>query len=87
MNKINMEGQGKCKHCNLYRFCPTFQYRNRFNDIRNQVVVTNHNQLVQSVLNSLSGRTPISLSNIKPNAADQDLFDVPTPLSFCRSIR
>ncbi len=58
-HKINMESRGKCKHCELYRFCPTFQYRNRFNDIRNQVVITNHNQLVQSVLNSLSGLTPI----------------------------
>lgn len=58
-SKINLESQSKCKHCDLEWACPTREHRNKFNDMRHQVVVTNHNQLIQSVLNVLDYRAPI----------------------------
>ena len=58
-SKINLESQSKCRNCDLSWSCPTFQHRNKFNDLKNQVVVTNHNQLIQSVLNVSLGYSPI----------------------------
>lgn len=39
--------------------CPTYSHRSKFNDPKNEVIVTNHNQLVQSVINRQEGRLPI----------------------------
>jgi len=53
--RINLDTQARCKYCDFAWECPTNQHREKFNDPRYQVVVTNHNQLIQSVLNVKDG--------------------------------
>lgn len=49
----------KCVICKENSLCPTYSYRKEFNNRKNQVIVTNHNQLIQSVINKTDGFMPI----------------------------
>ena len=56
---LNLHTNGDCSYCKDRTICPTYNHRRKFNDPNYSAVVTNHNQLVQSVINHQSGRTPI----------------------------
>lgn len=58
-SEIRLEKLKDCLFCSKKTICPTFEHRGKFNNPRINVVVTNHNQLVQSVLNIQEGRPPI----------------------------
>ena len=58
-SKINLSTQRDCKDCYSGGECPTDNHRRKFNNLTYKVVVTNHNQLIQSVINSLKGFSPI----------------------------
>ena len=58
-NQFNLQNQGDCTFCQDRSICPTYNHRRKFNDPNYGVVVTNHNQLIQSVLNHFEDRKPI----------------------------
>jgi ATP-dependent DNA helicase DinG len=58
-DRINLDTQSRCKFCDYEWECATYKHREKFNDPRYQMVVTNHNQLIQSVLNVKDGFKPI----------------------------
>ena len=58
-NQLNLQNQGDCTFCQDRSICPTYNHRRKFNDPNYSVVVTNHNQLIQSVLNHFEDRKPI----------------------------
>lgn len=43
--------KGKCRDCIFSYKCPTEQHRSKFNSSVNELVITNHDQLIQSVFN------------------------------------
>lgn len=63
--KINLTAQRECRYCQTAEMCPTNNHRKRFNDHKYKIVVTNHNQLIQSVLNHLRNSSPI-IDYIRP---------------------
>lgn len=56
---VRLEKLKDCLYCGRKTICPTAEHRSQFNNQRINVVVTNHNQLVQSVLNIQDGKPPI----------------------------
>lgn len=44
----------ECERCSYALQCPSFQHRNRFLHEQNELVITNHEQLIRSVLNRLN---------------------------------
>lgn len=63
--RVRLESLRDCLYCGRKAVCPTVKHRSKFNDPSINVVVTNHNQLVQSVLNIQEGRPPILDLNMK----------------------
>lgn len=57
--QIRLERLKDCHYCGKKAMCPTSEHRSKFNDTQINVVVTNHNQLVQSVLNIQEAKPPI----------------------------
>jgi len=57
--KVNLTSMGACRNCKHRLYCSTFSHRRKFNNPDSKVVVTNHNQLIQSVINDLTDREPI----------------------------
>lgn len=55
-NNISLDSGSKCKYCAHYKDCPTRKHREKYNDLRHKVVVTNHNQLIQSIINKINGQ-------------------------------
>lgn len=54
-NQVSLKATKKeCERCNYSLQCPSFQHRNRFLQEQNDLVITNHEQLIRSVLNRLS---------------------------------
>ncbi|WP_207643880.1 ATP-dependent DNA helicase [Desulfitobacterium hafniense] len=64
-DKIKLETHSQCYWCDMRSTCSTHAHRKRFNDPSINVVVTNHNQLVQSVLKKRDGGTPILNYNLQ----------------------
>lgn len=62
---VRLDRLKDCLYCGRKTVCPTAKHRSKFNDPSINVVVTNHNQLVQSVLNIQEGRPPILDLNMK----------------------
>lgn len=58
-SKINLSAQRECIECHSNEMCPTYSHRRKFNAPDVQIVVTNHNQLIQSVINRLKYISPI----------------------------
>ncbi|WP_434510083.1 ATP-dependent DNA helicase [Desulfitobacterium sp. AusDCA] len=56
---VRLEKLKDCQFCSKRTSCPTAKHRSKFNNPSINVVVTNHNQLVQSVLNIQEGKPPI----------------------------
>lgn len=57
--QVNLQSQSDCIYCRQRAGCPTNGHRHQYNNPLHNVVVTNHNQLVQSVLNRQAGVMPI----------------------------
>lgn len=57
--QVNLKANKDCNYCDKRLMCPTAIHRAKFNDPRINVVVTNHNQLIQSVLNLQNEQAPI----------------------------
>lgn len=55
--KINMESSSFCRNCKFAYNCSTRKHRNNFKSPDNQLVITNHGQLIQSLLNDLDSDT------------------------------
>ncbi len=62
--QVRLERLKDCLYCGKKTMCPTSEHRSKFNDTQINVVVTNHNQLVQSVLNIQEAKPPILNLNI-----------------------
>lgn len=58
-NRVKLQTHNECLFCNRKLTCPTGIHRSKFNHPSIDVVVTNHNQLLQSVINVTDGYTPI----------------------------
>lgn len=61
-DKINLESTAwECRNCAINQTCATYDHRNRFKDKENDLIVTNHDQFIVSVLNAMeqSGRNEI----------------------------
>jgi len=57
--QVNLKANKDCSYCDSRAICPTATHRAKFNDPRINVIVTNHNQLIQSILNLQNEQTPI----------------------------
>lgn len=55
--QINMESNSLCRNCKFAYNCSTRKHRNNFKSPDNQLVITNHGQLIQSLLNDLDSDT------------------------------
>ncbi|PEU46911.1 hypothetical protein CN387_03385 [Bacillus cereus] len=55
--QINMESSSLCRNCKFAYNCSTRKHRNNFKSSDNQLVITNHGQLIQSLLNDLDSDT------------------------------
>lgn len=66
-DKISAKNGGTCRHCSCSVSCPTVRHRERFNKPRYKVIVTNHNQLIQSVINKKQGMGTILDYNSEEN--------------------
>ncbi|MFG3613332.1 ATP-dependent DNA helicase [Rummeliibacillus stabekisii] len=54
-SKVSLKATKKeCERCDFYWDCPTINHRNNFMSRSNDLIITNHGQLIQSVLNSKS---------------------------------
>lgn len=54
-DKVNLKAtKRECEKCNYSLQCSSFQHRNRFLLDQNELVITNHEQLIRSVLNRLN---------------------------------
>ena len=49
----------ECSNCKHSMTCATFKHRRKFLSTDNELIITNHNQLIQSYLNSQSGKSYI----------------------------
>ncbi|PAD21318.1 ATP-dependent DNA helicase [Terribacillus saccharophilus] len=51
----------ECRYCELSSICPSFEHRKKFRSSENDLVITNHDQYIVSVLNSMehNGKQPI----------------------------
>ena len=52
-----MESSSLCRNCKFAYNCSTRKHRNNFKSPDNQLVITNHGQLIQSLLNDLDSDT------------------------------
>jgi len=74
--KVRLEKLKDCLYCGRKTICPTSEHRSKFNNPRINVVVTNHNQLVQSVLNIQEGKPPIlNLNMLKGHIVIDEAHD------------
>jgi ATP-dependent DNA helicase DinG len=51
--KVELPMNSNCRDCPLSGACPTIAHRRRFRAIENDVVITNHDQLISSFLNAM----------------------------------
>lgn len=51
--KVELSMNVNCWNCPLSEMCPTFTHRRRFKSNDNDVVITNHDQLIMSFLNAM----------------------------------
>jgi ATP-dependent DNA helicase DinG len=51
--KVELLMNSNCWNCSLSGMCPTFTHRRRFKSNENDVVITNHDQLIMSFLNAM----------------------------------
>lgn len=58
-DKISMKSNSQCECCGYMANCPSKEHREKFNNQGHEVLVTNHNQLIQSVINILEDKSPI----------------------------
>ncbi|AET68382.1 DNA helicase, Rad3 [Desulfosporosinus orientis DSM 765] len=58
-NRVKLQAHSECFSCKRKFTCPTGIHRSKFNRQGIDVVVTNHNQLLQSVINVTDGCSPI----------------------------
>ena len=49
----------ECSNCKYSVTCPTYKHRSRFLSPDNELIITNHNQLIQSYLNYISNKSYI----------------------------
>ncbi|MFA1819606.1 ATP-dependent DNA helicase [Virgibacillus oceani] len=58
--KVELEAtKGECDQCELNKVCTTISHRKGFFSPSNDLMITNHDQLIQSYLNINNDRTPI----------------------------
>ncbi|MGG5788045.1 ATP-dependent DNA helicase [Bacillus pretiosus] len=55
--QINMDSNSNCRNCKFSYYCSTRKHRKNFKSTVNQLVITNHGQLIQSLLNDLDSDT------------------------------
>lgn len=52
--KVSLKATKKeCERCNFSKTCPSFLHRSKFLNVDNELVITNHEQLIRSILNRL----------------------------------
>lgn len=56
---INLKSQKYCNSCDCSTICSTNSHRKKYNNSESKIIVTNHNQLIQSVINNLQDKYPI----------------------------
>src|SRR5690606_15727674 len=45
--------RSECRYCELSLMCPSFEHRKRFRSPDNDLIITNHDQYIVSVLNAM----------------------------------
>ena len=58
-DEVCLKVSNKCDCCSYFAQCPTGKHRGKFNSFKYKTVVTNHNQLIQSVINKIKSEEPI----------------------------
>lgn len=66
-DRVCLKISNRCDTCSYFAECPTGRHRGKFNDYKYKTVVTNHNQLIQSVINQITGEEPIIDYSSRPN--------------------
>ena len=66
-NEVCLEVSNKCDYCSYFAQCPTGKHRGEFNSFKYKTIVTNHNQLIQSVINKIKSEEPIIDYSSKAN--------------------
>ncbi|MFP3414315.1 ATP-dependent DNA helicase [Bacillus sp. SIMBA_074] len=51
--RVELSNKSNCRVCQFSMICPTILHRRRFKAIENDVVITNHDQLINSFLNAM----------------------------------
>ncbi|MGI8361568.1 ATP-dependent DNA helicase [Bacillus cereus] len=51
--RVELSNKSNCRACQFSMVCPTIIHRRRFKAIENDVVITNHDQLINSFLNAM----------------------------------
>ncbi|MGE7694969.1 ATP-dependent DNA helicase [Lysinibacillus sp. NPDC094177] len=66
-SKVALKASKKeCERCDFYWNCPTINHRNNFMSKSNDLIITNHGQLIQSVLNSKAEPKQAAMIPVNP---------------------